>query len=135
MSKFSNIEDKLNKVTNKAPLTSKEDKEQKNILIYNVPIKWSEILKENGFVKNFKMSTVDNKSFIRVYLKYNNRVPVINELRRVSKPGLRRYTAAKLIKPYKNGIGMRILTTPKGILTDREAKKENVGGEVLCEIW
>ncbi len=93
------------------------------------------ILKENGFVKNFKLSKVDNKAVIRVYLKYNNREPVINELKRVSKPGLRRYTAAKLIKPYKNGIGMRILTTPKGILTDREARKENVGGEILLEIW
>ena len=93
------------------------------------------ILKENGFIKNFKLSGEEKKRFIRVYLKYNNREPVINELKRVSKPGLRKYTAAKLIKPYKNGLGMRILTTPKGILTDREARKENVGGEILCEIW
>jgi small subunit ribosomal protein S8 len=93
------------------------------------------ILKENGFIKNFKIST-DGKKYIRIYLKYDfSKEPVIKEIKRVSRPGLRRYTAAKLIKPYKNGLGLRILTTPKGILTDKEAKRENVGGEILCEIW
>ncbi len=93
------------------------------------------ILKENGFVKNYKTSTSEKK-YIRIYLKYDSmKNPVIKEIKRVSKPGLRKYTAAKLIKPYKNGLGMRILTTPQGIITDKEAKKGNVGGEILCEIW
>ncbi len=93
------------------------------------------ILKDNGFIKNYKTSA-EGKGFIRVYLKYDSsKEPVIKEIKRVSRPGLRKYTAAKLIKPYKNGLGIRILTTPKGIITDKEAKRENVGGEVLCEIW
>ena len=94
------------------------------------------ILKENGYIKNFKIAATNKKPYVRVYLKYeHNRQPVINELKRVSRPGLRKYTGAKMIKPFKNGIGMRILTTPKGILSDKEVKKENVGGEILCEIW
>ena len=92
-------------------------------------------LKENGFIKNYKTSH-DSKPYIRVYLKYDSeKLPVINEIKRVSRPGLRRYVSAKNIRFYKSGLGIRIITTPKGILTDKEAKKENVGGEVLCEIW
>jgi small subunit ribosomal protein S8 len=91
--------------------------------------------KENGFIKNYKTAS-DKKPYIRVYLKYDeNKIPVINEIKRVSRPGLRKYVSAKNIRFYKNGLGMRIITTPKGILTDKEAKKENVGGEILCEIW
>ncbi len=93
------------------------------------------ILKEQGFIKNYKTDAEDNKKFIRIYLKYVNKEPVIHEIKRVSKPGLRKYIKAKNIKPYKSGIGVRILTTNQGVLTDKEAKKRNVGGEVICEIW
>ncbi len=95
-----------------------------------------QILKENGFIKNFKVAAEGKNSYIRVYLKYDaNKKPVINEITRVSKPGLRKYIGAKKIKPFKNGIGIRILTTSKGIITDKEAKKQNIGGEIICEIW
>ena len=93
------------------------------------------ILKEQGFIKNYKTDAEDNKKFIRIYLKYVNKEPVIHEIKRVSKPGLRKYIKAKNIKPYKSGIGVRILTTNQGVLTDKEAKKRNVGGEIICEIW
>jgi small subunit ribosomal protein S8 len=95
-----------------------------------------QIMKENGFIKNYKVATEGKGSYIRVYLKYDaTKRPIINEIRRVSKPGLRKYVGAKNIRPYKNGIGVRILTTSKGIITDRDAKKQNIGGEVICEIW
>ncbi len=95
-----------------------------------------QIMKENGFIKNYKVASEGNKPYIRIYLKYDsNKRPVINEIKRVSKPGLRKYIGAKKIRPFKNGIGVRILTTSKGIITDRDAKAQNIGGEVICEIW
>jgi len=93
------------------------------------------ILKDQGFIKNYKTDAEGNKKFIRIYLKYVDKEPVIHEIKRVSKPGLRKYIKAKAIRPYKSGIGVRILTTNKGVMTDKEAKKNNVGGEVICEIW
>ncbi len=94
------------------------------------------ILKEQGFIKNYKTSFEGKKGVITIYLKYNeDKEPVIHEIRRVSKPGLRKYINVKSIRPYKSGIGIRILSTNKGVLTDKDAKEKNVGGEILCEIW
>ena len=94
------------------------------------------ILKEQGFIKNYKTSVEGSKGVITIYLKYNeDKEPVIHEIKRVSKPGLRKYIKSKNIKPYKSGIGVRILSTNQGVITDKEAKKKNVGGEILCEIW
>ena len=94
------------------------------------------ILREQGFIKNYKTSFDGNKGTITIYLKYNeDKEPVIHEIKRVSKPGLRKYIKAKNIRPYKSGIGVRILSTNQGVITDKEAKKRNVGGEIICEIW
>lgn len=93
------------------------------------------VLKEAGYVKNFKIIDDGRQGILRVYLKYDeNNMGVVN-LKRISKPGRRVYVDALHIPRVLNGLGISILTTSKGILTDREARKSNVGGEVLCYVW
>ena len=72
---------------------------------------------------------------LRLYLKYHNELPVIRELQRVSAPGLRRYVKCREIPRVKNGLGMAIVSTPKGLMTDREARTANLGGELLAVVW
>lgn len=92
---------------------------------------------QEGFVKSFKIVNQDGKGFIRVFLKYHNDQEdrVINDLQRVSSPGKRVYVAKDKIPLVKGGMGIAILSTSKGILTDRESRKQNLGGEILCSIW
>ncbi|HZI95747.1 MAG TPA: 30S ribosomal protein S8 [Candidatus Paceibacterota bacterium] len=101
-------------------------------------IKWEilNVLSKNGFIKGLDKTNKKNKRFIEIILKYDEEgAPKISELKRVSKSSSRRYTQAKDIWFFKKGLGLRILSTPKGILCDKEAKKLNVGGEILLEIW
>ena len=94
------------------------------------------VMKEQGYIKNYKFIKDNKQGILRVYLKYGNQNQhVIFGLERVSKPSIRTYTKCKDIKPVLNGMGVAILSTSKGIMTDRQAKKENVGGEILCNIW
>lgn len=94
------------------------------------------ILKDEGFIKNFKVSKDNKQGMIRVFLKYSDRnCPVINGLDRVSKPGRRIYQGAADILPVLSGLGIGIITTSRGVMTDKEARRQNVGGEVLCQIW
>jgi small subunit ribosomal protein S8 len=95
------------------------------------------ILKEEGFISTYKL-VEENKirKTLRVFLKYTpDRRSVITDLRRVSKPGGRRYVGASEIRPVVGGMGINILSTPKGVMTGRAARKARVGGEVLCEVW
>jgi small subunit ribosomal protein S8 len=96
----------------------------------------AKILKEEGFIKNFKIVTDDHRhEMIRIFLKYDaNRKEVIH-LRRVSKPGRRVYVGKENIPSVMSGLGFSILSTSKGILTDNSARKADVGGEVLCYVW
>ncbi|HPS57137.1 MAG TPA: 30S ribosomal protein S8 [Spirochaetota bacterium] len=95
----------------------------------------AKILKDEGFIKNFKMIEDNKQKVLRIYLKYTEEnQPAILELTRISKPGRRVYTKAEELKPVFNNIGIWILSTPKGVLTNKAAKKLNVGGEVICEI-
>ena len=94
------------------------------------------VLKEQGYIKNYKFLEDDKQGVLRVYLKYTpDRRPVIYGLERVSKPSRRVYNKSKDIKPVLNGLGISILSTSKGLMTDKQARNENVGGEVLCNIW
>ena len=96
----------------------------------------AKILKEEGFIKNFKVITDDQQhEMIRVFLKYDESRKGIIHLRRVSKPGRRIYTKSDRIPSVMGGLGISILSTPKGVLTDRSARKIHVGGEVLCHVW
>jgi small subunit ribosomal protein S8 len=94
------------------------------------------ILKEEGFIKNFKVVTEDHRNeMIRIFLKYDvNRKGIIH-IKRISKPGRRVYVGSDRIPKVMSGLGISILSTPKGLLTDKSAREANVGGEVLCYIW
>jgi len=94
------------------------------------------ILKDEGFIKNFKAITDDLKhEKIRIFLKYDATKKGIIHIKRVSKPGRRVYVGVDRIPSVMSGLGISILSTPKGILTDKSASKANVGGEVLCYVW
>ena len=95
----------------------------------------AKILKEEGFIKNFKMITDDQREMIRVFLKYDAARKEVIHLRRVSRPGRRVYVGKDRIPSVMSGLGFSILSTSKGILTDKSARKADVGGEVLCYIW
>jgi len=101
-------------------------------------IKWEilNVLSKNGYIKGLDKTNKKNKKFIEIILKYNEEeIPKISELKRVSKPSRRVYVHAKDIWFFKKGLGIKVLSTPKGILSDKDAKKLNIGGEVLLEIW
>jgi small subunit ribosomal protein S8 len=94
------------------------------------------ILKEEGYVLNYKMTEDGAKRSIRIYLKYTAASsPVISKIERVSRPGCRVYVGSKDIPRILGGLGINILTTPKGVMTGSGARKEGVGGEVLCQVW
>ena len=96
----------------------------------------AKVLKEEGYIKNFKLVKDSKQGILRIFLKYSNdRTPVIYGLQRVSKPSRRVYTKSKDIKPILNGLGIAILSTSKGIMTDKKARQENLGGEIICEVW
>lgn len=94
------------------------------------------ILKREGFIQDFTSEGGSTKKVLRVYMKYGaNREPVIRGLRRISKPGLRRYIASRDMRSVMSGTGMAIVSTSRGILTDQEVRKYRVGGEWLCTVW
>ena len=94
------------------------------------------ILKKEGFVRDFAVEGNEKKRTIRLYLKYvKEHEPVLKGMRRVSRPGARRYAGYKNIPKVLGGMGMVILSTPDGIVTDREARAKKVGGEILCTVW
>lgn len=96
----------------------------------------SRILKREGYIRDFSEEGDAPKKVLKLTLKYGtDRTPVITGLRRVSKPGLRTYVKANEVPRILGGLGIAILTTSRGILTDREARKSQTGGEILCEIW
>lgn len=97
----------------------------------------AKVLKEEGYIKNFRLVRADGKHFLRVYLnlQLENGKKAITNLKRESRPGLRRYVNVDDIPRVLNGAGTVILTTPKGVITGRQAKKMRVGGELLCSVW
>ena len=95
-----------------------------------------QILVDEGYIKSFTVIEDGKQGVIRIVLKYTAaKTPVITGLRRVSKPGLRIYTSCEDMPKVMKGLGIAILSTPKGVMTDKEARKQNVGGEVLAFIW
>lgn len=94
------------------------------------------ILKKEKFIKDYKVIEDGNKRSVRVHLKYlkGNR-PAINDLKRISRPSLRRYVDVKKIPRVLSGLGVVILSTSKGVITGEEARKQNIGGEVICKVW
>lgn len=94
------------------------------------------LLKSEGFIKDYTMENKDGKSVLNIFLKYTvEREPIIQGLRRISKPSCRKYVASDEVPRVLGGIGVAILSTSSGVMTDNEARKQKVGGEVLCYVW
>jgi len=94
------------------------------------------ILKEEGYIANYKPTEENGQKVLRVYLKYGpNNEAAIRDLQRVSRPGCRVYLGRDEIRRVQGGLGISIMTTPKGVMTGRQARREGVGGEILCEVW
>ncbi len=102
----------------------------------NLKIRIAVLLKLEGFIKDFVIVEDSKQNQIRMYLRYTaDDKPVIETLQRVSKPGRRHYVNADQLPKVRNGLGVAILTTSRGVVTDKQARKERIGGEVLCYIW
>jgi small subunit ribosomal protein S8 len=95
----------------------------------------SRLLKENHYIHDYKILDDGKHPVLRLYLKYFQDKPVIRELRRVSKPGLRQYVGVEEIPRVRNGLGMAMLSTSRGVMTDREARAAKIGGELLAIVW
>ena len=95
----------------------------------------AQLLKESFFIHDFKVLNDGRFGILRVYLKYHDGNPVIRHLERISRPGQRRYMEASTIPKVRNGLGMGILSTSKGLMSDRAARKEGVGGELMAMVW
>jgi small subunit ribosomal protein S8 len=96
----------------------------------------AKILKDEGFIANYKLTEEGAKKSIRIYLKYTTgNMPVISHIERVSRPGNRVYVGSREVPRVLGGLGINILTTPRGVMTGSSARKEGVGGEVLCHVW
>ena len=95
-----------------------------------------DVLKKEGFISDYKVSSkLNKKTSLSVDLKYNEGKPVIKEIKRVSKPGRRIYARAESIPRIQNGLGLAIVSTSKGIMTDNDARTQNVGGEIICKVF
>ena len=126
------VADMLTRVRN----GSLAEHEKVDIPSSRLKVRLAEILKEEGFIKNFRLIEDKRQGVLRIYLKYGpGQERVISGLRRVSKPGKRLYVGADRIPTVLGGMGVAILSTPRGVLTDRESRKAKVGGEVLCYVW
>ena len=132
MSMTDPIADLLTRIRNAAAA-----KHQKvDVASSNLKVNIVTVLRAEGFIKNFKVIADNKQGILRIYLKYiDEKDGVINEIKRVSKPGSRVYVGSDDIPRIKNGMGIAILSTSKGILTDKSAQEAGVGGELLCTVW
>ena len=101
----------------------------------NFKSKIADILKNEGFIKDFKISIEEKKNILSLELKYHSGNPVISNFERVSKPGRRIFSSADSLPKINNGLGIAILSTPKGVMTDIDARKQKVGGEIICKVF
>jgi small subunit ribosomal protein S8 len=131
MSKTDPIADYLTRIRNAA----KAKHRRVDIPASNLKKAISQILVDKNFISGFTVLEDKKQNVIRINLKYHNGKPVITGLRRVSKPGIRTYNGAKELPRVLGGLGVAIISTSKGVMTDGQAKKDNVGGEILAYVW
>ncbi len=132
MSMTDPIADMLTRIRN-ANMVSHEKVE---IPSSKLKVELAKLLKEEGFITDYEVKEVGKFKVLSITLKYDmNKKPVITKLERISKPGLRNYCKAKNLPKVLGGMGIAIVSTSKGLLTDRKARKENIGGEVLCYVY
>lgn len=103
----------------------------------NLKKRITEILYDKGYILKYKFEEDNKQGLIKIALKYDNnsKVPAIRSLERISRPGLRQYAKPAELPKVKNGLGIAIISTSKGVMTDKEARAQNLGGEVLCRVW
>ncbi len=126
------IADMLTRIRN----ANKMKMEKVDIPSSKIKVQIAKILKDEGYVKNVKLVKDRRQGLIRVYLKYtDDESPAIQGLKRISRPGCRVYVGVDSIPKVMGGLGVAIMSTPKGVQTNKQAKKDRVGGEVLCHVW
>ena len=102
----------------------------------NFKIKIANVLKSEGFISDYKVKNEEsNKIILEISLKYNSGSPVINTIERISKPGRRIFSSASSMPKINNGLGIAIISTPKGVMTDIDARKQKLGGEIICKVF
>ena len=101
----------------------------------NFKMKIADVLKNEGYINGFNVDKNDNKDVLIIDLKYNSGSPVISVIERISKPGRRVFSSAESLPKINNGLGIAIISTPKGVMTDIEARKQKVGGEIICKVF
>lgn len=115
---------------------SRAKKDKVTVPASNVTIKIGDILKNEGFIEQSKVFTEGKKRFLRIHMKYlRGKQPVIRGIRRISKPGIRIYSGYEKLPRVQGGLGVAIVSTSKGIISDREARQNKLGGELLCTVW
>ncbi len=101
----------------------------------NFKTKIAEVLKNEGYIINYKVEDNEGKSNLLIDLKYDSGNPVINSIQRISKPGRRIFSSAESLPKVSNGLGIAIISTPKGVMTDQDARQNQVGGEIICKVF
>ena len=130
MSMSDPVADLLTRIRN----ANMRNKESLVLLSSKIKLNIVKVLKEEGFISNWELDEKGKFTQLTIWLKYVDNFPVIREITRASKPGLRLYKKGKDCKPILNGQGISILSTSKGIMSDRQCREENIGGEVLCTV-
>ena len=120
-----------------ARIKNAQDRSHKKVELpsSNFKTKIADILKNEGFIKDFKVSSNEKKNILSLELKYHSGNPVISAFERVSKPGRRIFSSADSLPKINNGLGIAIVSTPKGVMTDIDARKHKVGGEIICKVF
>ncbi len=131
MPQTDSIADMLTRIRN----TVRAKKEIVDIPASKLGEKILKIFKEDGYIEDFRFIKDTKQGILKVYLKYSDKKPAIIGIKKVSKPGLKVYAKQDAIPRVLNGLGTAIISTSKGVMTDREARKNKVGGEVLCYVW
>jgi|TARA_B110000914_G_scaffold105581_1_gene92567 small subunit ribosomal protein S8 len=130
MSMSDPVADLLTRIRN----ANMRNKDSLELLSSTLKLNIVKVLKDEGFITNWELDEKGKFPQLRIWLKYVDEIPVIREIKRISKPGLRLYTKGKDCKPVLNGQGISILSTSKGIMSDRQCRNDNIGGEVLCTV-
>ena len=120
-----------------ARIKNAQNRSHKNVVLpsSNFKVKIADILKNEGFIKDFKVNKESNKATLSLDLKYYSGNPVISTFERISKPGRRIFSSAESLPKVNNGLGIAIVSTPKGVMTDIDARKQRVGGEIICKVF
>jgi len=132
---MSNLSDPIADFLTRLRNSAAAKKVETNAPYSKVKVEIARILKQEGYISNYEVNTEGAFPELRITNKFVNRVPAIAGLKRVSRPGLRRYVGSQEIPRVLGGLGISILSTPRGVITGREAKKQNVGGELLAYVW